>query len=319
MRHREHTTPVPRRSEPEPPREHPLAGMPNQAIARLLARAPKPDPRRTKVKEIADLDATIPATEWKRRLNANEGVIPLYADLVTQLGASIPGVENMDAQHINKALTPTPDQVKPGLNFVSRGLGKGRTYYLDDGKLVNKLTVTATGPLPKVVILLGPAVFIPGNKAFALATLRHEIEHGAHNQMAIDWLQKWRSAGAEGDFRVWLGTQAIGQADRALIGESVEGNTVNTEVLAHLEGFITAFPLEDHATANPKRSVYDQLTGIAEHWEPASTHVKAEAVKRITALKKSQKGPALKALQAAFTRFKGEKDAPKELVDAVLG
>ncbi len=89
-------------------------------------------------------------------------------------------------------------------------------------------------------------------------------------------------------------------------------------MLAHLEGFITAFPLEDHEKANPERSVYDQLTGVAEHWGSAATEVKAEAVKRIKEMKARQKGPALAALKAAFTRLKGEKDAPKELVDAVL-
>ena len=35
-------------------------------------------------------------------------------------------------------------------------------------------------------------------------------------------------------------------------------------------------------------------------------------------MKKAQKGPALAALKAAFTRLKGEKDAPEALVDAVL-
>ena len=35
-------------------------------------------------------------------------------------------------------------------------------------------------------------------------------------------------------------------------------------------------------------------------------------------MKKAQKGPALTALKAAFTRLKGEKDAPSALVDAVL-
>jgi hypothetical protein len=144
------------------------------------------------------------------------------------------------------------------------------------------------------------------------------MEHAAHNQMAVDWLQRWRDAGAKGDFRIWLGTQPIALADRQLIGERVEGGSVNTEVLAHLEGFIMAFPKEDHEKANPERSVYDQLTGVAEHWGSASTEIKAEAVKRITEMKKAQKGPALAALQAAFTRLKGEPDAPRELVDAVL-
>lgn len=317
MRRRVRTEPGQRRSEPEPPREHPLAGLPNHALARVLARAPKPEPQRTKTKEIGDINADISAAEWERRLTAGESVIPLYADIATQIGnAGLRDVEGTDEQHINRALTV--DRIKPGLNFVSRGIGKGRVYSIEEDKPVNKLTVTAKGPLPKVAVCLGGAAFIPGNKAFALATLRHEMEHANHNQMAADWLQKWRDAGAKGDFRVWLGSQPIAAADRQLIGERVEGGSVNTEVLAHLEGFIMAFPKEDHEKANPQRSVYDQLTGVAEHWAYASTEIKAEAVKRILEMKKAQKGPALAALKAAFTRLRAEKDAPKALVDAVL-
>jgi hypothetical protein len=317
MRRRVPTAKGPPRTEPGAPPEHPLAGLPNHALARLLARAPKPDPQRTQTKQIKDLEATIGAAEWERRLNAGESVIPLYADIATQIGtAGLRDIEGTDEQHITGALTV--DRIKPGLNFVSRGIGKGRVYYVEDGKPVNKLTVTPKGPLPKVAVCLGKAVFIPGNKAFALATLRHELEHAAHNQMAVDWLQKWRDAGAKGDFRIWLGSQPIAAADRQLIGERVEGGSVNTELLAHLEGFIMAFPHEDHEKANPQRSVYDQLAGVAEHWSSASADVKQEAVKRITEMKKAQKGSALAALKAAFTRLKDEKDAPKALVDAVL-
>ena len=317
MRHQLRREPGPHRSEPEPPRGPLPAALSNHALARVLARAPKPEPQRTRTKEIGDIDADIGAAEWERRLNAGESVIPLYADIATKIGnAGLRDVEGTDEQHITRALTV--DRIKPGLNFVSRGIGKGRVYYVEDGKPVNKLTVTAKGPLPRVAVCLGPAVFVPGNKAFALATLRHEIEHAAHNQMAVDWLQRWRDAGAKGDFRIWLGTQAIAAADRRLIGERVEGGSVNTEVLAHLEGFIMAFPEEDHAKANPQRSVYDQLIGVAEHWAPAAADVKQEAVKRITEMKKAQKGPALAALKAAFERLRGEKDAPKALVDAVL-
>ena len=312
--HRVPSAKVPPRTEPEPPLELLPAGVPNHALARLLARAPKPDPQRTKIKHIGSLTG---ADEWANTLNKGESVLPLYADLATQLGATvIRDVQGTDAKDITRALTP--DRVQPGLNFVSRGLGKGRCWYIEEGKPVNTLTVSAKGPLPKVAIGLAGSVFVPGNKAFALATLRHEIEHAAHRQMAVDWMQKWREAGAKGDFRVWLGTQQIAQADRQLIGELVDGGTVNTEVLAHLEGFIMAFPLEDHENANPQRSVYDQLMGVAEHWGSATTEIKAEAVKRIREMKKAQKGPALAALKAAFTRLKGEKDAPKELVDAVL-
>jgi hypothetical protein len=109
MRHRLRPATAPRRSEPGPPLQHPLAGLPNHALARLLARAPKPDPERTKVKEIGDLDATISAAEWERSLTAGESVLPLYADLATQLGATvIPTVKGTDAKHINGAPRSPP-------------------------------------------------------------------------------------------------------------------------------------------------------------------------------------------------------------------
>jgi hypothetical protein len=281
MRHRVPSAKVPTRTEPAPPPELLLAGLPNHALARVLARAPKPT-RRTPVNKITDLHATIGAAEWERTLNDKEAsVIPLYADLATQIGTA--GLRDVSASSINQAINV--EGVKPGLNFVSRGISKGRCWYIEDGKPVNKLTVTTQGPLPKVAIGLAGAVFVPGNKAFALATLRHEIEHAAHRQMAVDWLEQWRKAKAPGDFRIWLGTQGVSQADRALSGELVEGQVVNTEVLAHLEGFIMAFPHEAHTPANEVRGVYDQLLGVAAHWRPASEDVKKEAIARIVAMK----------------------------------
>ena len=299
MRHRHHPAPVPRSPEPAPPQLLPRAGLSNHALARLLARK------------------TMDAAEWEKAATGSGGVAPLYADVATEIGTmGLRDIEGTDAGHITGALTPA--DVKPGLNFVSRGIGKGRTYYIEDGMPVNKLAVTKAGALPKIAVCLAKTVFIPGNRAFALATLRHEIEHALHNQMAVDYLQKWRDKGAKGDFRVWLGRQGVAQADRELIGERVDGATANTEVLAHLQGFITAFPQEDHEKANPQRSVYDQLTGVAEHWGSATKAVRQEAVRRITEMRKAQKGPALAALKAAFMRLQGEPDSPKELVDAVL-
>jgi hypothetical protein len=299
MRYRHHLAPVPRSPEPAPLPAHAHAGLSNHGLARLLARK------------------TMDAAEWEKAATGSGGVAPLYADVATEIGSmGLRDIEGTDVAHITGALTPA--DVKPGLNFVSRGIGKGRTYYIEDGKPVNKLAVTKAGPLPGIAVCLAKTVFIPGNRAFALATLRHEIEHARHTQRAIDHLQKWRDRGAKGDFRVWLGQQGLAQADRELIGERVDGSTVNTEVLSHLAGFIMAFPQEDHEKANPQRSVYDQLSGVAEHWGSATTAVKQEAVRRITEMKKAQKGPALTALKAAFTRLKGEPDSPKELVDAVL-
>jgi len=326
MRHRERSAPVPRRPEPEPPLEHPLAGLPNHALARLLARAPKPTPTRAKVKKIENLYKTIGAGEWAETINKGKDLTPLLADLATQLGATvIRDVQSTDAKSINPALTE--DRVKPGLNLVQRGIGKGRCWFIEGGKPVNKLTVSPQGPLPQVAIGVAPTAFVADNKAFALATVRHEIEHGAHRQMAVDWMQKWRAAGAPGPgaaispdtpFRSWLGSQQISVADRQLIGELADGEVKNTEVLAHLEGFITAFPHQDLKKVQAERAVYDQLRGVAANWKPAHDTVKAEAVRRIIEMKKAQKGAALQALLETFTRLEKEPDAPTDLVNAVL-
>ena len=154
MRHRVPPAQLPPRPAEEPPPEHLLSGLSNQSVARLLARAPKPDPQRTKVLHIDSLGG---AEEWADTLNKKQSVIPLYAELATQLGATvIRDVPGTDEKDITRALTP--DRVQPGLNFVSRGLGKGRCWYIEDGKPVNALTVTAKGPLPKVAIGLAPAL-----------------------------------------------------------------------------------------------------------------------------------------------------------------
>ena len=317
MRHRVPPAQLPPRPAEEPPPEHLLAGLSNQSVARLLSRAPKPEPTRANVKTITHLDSGVGAEEWADTIEKGKSLMPLLADLATQLGATvIRDVKGTDVKDITFALKP--DRIQPGLNLVSRGIGKGRCWYIEGGRPADALTVTANGPLPQVAIGVGPAAFDAKNKAFALATVRHEIEHAAHRQMAVDWMEKWRRAGAPGDFRIWLGTQEISQVDRQLVGELDDGEVKNTEVLAHLEGFITAFPHEDHQKANKERSVYDQLRGVAANWKAAHHTVRTEAIRRIKEMKKAQKGDALTALKAAFTRLQGEPDSPKELVDAVL-
>ena len=82
-----------------------LAGLSNQSVARLLARAPKPDPQRTKVLHV---DSLTGADEWASTLNKKQSVIPLYAELATQLGATvIRDVQGTDEKDITRALTPT--------------------------------------------------------------------------------------------------------------------------------------------------------------------------------------------------------------------
>jgi len=325
MRHRLHPAPDPRHSEREPPAADPLAGLGNQALARLLtvARKAAPKPTRTKATPIADLYASIDADEWKQAIAGGQSLLPLYADLATQLGATfIRDIKGTAESDINTALTWEGDRLRPGLNFVSRLGGKGKCGYLYDGKLRSKLPVSRTGPLPPIAVCLGPKVFVQGNKAFALATLRHELEHAAHNQIALDWLQKWRddrkAEKAKTDFRTWLKSQPIAGADLALIRERIDDSNVNTELLSHLEGFITAFPHENRATVGRSRPVYEQLWGVVDHWASADGEVQKEAVARLLELKGRLQGADLTAFVDTMKRLKAEKQTPPALVDPLI-
>lgn len=319
MRHRVRPAPGPRRSANEQPATDALAGLSNQALVRLLATKPKPT--RTPIAPIANLYGTIDEKAWAAAISGNQSVLPLYADLATQLNATvIPDVKGTAQQDINTSLTVDASTIKPGLNFVARLGSKGQCFYLyGDGTYGVKLPTGRKDKPPEVAICLGKGAFVAGNKAFALATLRHELEHAAHDRMAVTWLERWQAgASAKADFRSWLKSQPIAAADLALIRERIDDSNVNTELLAHAEGFIASFEHENRATAGTSRSVYEQLWGVVDHWGSADAAVRVEAVTRLLELKGRLKGADRQALVATMQRLKAEKTTPPALVDPLI-
>ena len=110
-----------------------------------------------------------------------------------------------------------------------------------------ELPRSASGPLPKIAIMLGPKAFQHG-KDGALGTLRHEMKHAEHFQTMIDRLAKWRESGKGGSFDAWVDREkGIGKLERSLLEGERKGNTANTEVLAYAEGFINTFHLRHPA------------------------------------------------------------------------
>ena len=110
-----------------------------------------------------------------------------------------------------------------------------------------ELPRSASGPLPKIAIMLGPKAFHNG-KDGALGTLRHEMKHAEHFQLMIDRLAKWRESGKGGSFDAWVDREkGIGKLERSLLEGERKGNTANTEVLAYAEGFINTFHLRHPA------------------------------------------------------------------------
>jgi hypothetical protein len=192
-----------------------------------------------------------------------------------------------------------------------------------DGEFTGKLPTTRTGSEPKVAILLGPGAFDAGNKAAALGVLRHEMEHAFHDQLAAKALKRWREdTGAEKTpFAGWLEKQNMSAVDRALIRERIPpGSKVNTEALAHLEGFIVAFPVEAKDVKEGAHRVYEnELKEAARHWVASDKSVQAEFITRLKALTARLTRERLDTLVTDLKALKAGDKSYARLVDAVLG
>jgi hypothetical protein len=319
-----------RQAEPEPPAHEVLAlqrRLGNQAVLRLLsaggtlARKEPPAPTRTPIAPVTNLYGGTTADQWEEHLNDGKGVKEPYSEIATLLNATvIEDVAGTRPEHINSALRAGADELKPGLNFVSRLQPPGQCGYLYDGKFSAELPARRDGPLPTVAILLGPSAFVAGNKSRTLAVLRHELEHAAHNRMAITWLKRWRAdaKAAKEPFRAWLDKQSIAGADLALIRERLDNTDVNTEALAHLEGYIAGFPHESPAAAKTSRAVYGELHEAADQWRNSDPAVQQEFSARLREFKARLKGERLTAFAADLGRLKAANSKLAALVDPLL-
>lgn len=319
-----------RRAAPEPPAHELLAlqrRLGNQAVQRLigatggLARKGAPTPTRTAIAPISHIYGVTDAAEWKQKLDDNESVIPLYAEIAWLLNATvIEDVAGVGPENVNRAARATPDELCPGLNFVANLEVAGQSGYLYDGRYTGILPDTRDGPDPSVAVLLGPRAFVAGNKARTIAVLRHELEHAAHNQMAVTWLKRWRAdpKAARQPFRAWLRTKGIAAADLALIHERLGGTKINTELLAHLEGYIAGFPVETEAAARTSHAAFFELDDVSAKWEHADPDVRKDAAARLREFKARLKGDRLARFLADMRRLKTENAKLAGLVDPLL-
>jgi hypothetical protein len=316
-------------NEPLPPESAILAlqrGLGNQAVLRILqpALAREPAPSHLKTEPVTDLySGGTDSERWGAQLRDGGSVVPLYSELAGLLDATkLEDVPGTSARDINTALRPDPADLKPGLNFVARLGSRGLTGYLVDGEFTGKLPTTRSGPEPKVAIMLGPLAFDPGNKAAALGVLRHEMEHAFHDRLAANLLKRWRQDGRaeKTPFAGWLEKQSMSAVDRALVRERIPGSNVNTEALAHLEGFIAGFPVEAPDVKEGAHRVYEnELKEAAHQWLASDKAVQAEFISRLKALKARLKGERLSTLIAGLKKLKADEKAYAPLVDGVLG
>jgi hypothetical protein len=259
----------------------------NQAVAHLLQRQPS----RTAMLSTAAKDLKAAA-------------------LVYDVAAG--GVEEKDIGFARRIETGKPG-IKPGLNIVEDLGARGRTGFVAaDGTYLGDTLPAATPEVPRIAISIGKTAFEEGEGAVR-AVLRHELEHAMHDQLLIlvqrDWRESLKKVGktlprTEAEAERQLFAFAAGDkvtsihgkptaADMALIRGATTGNLAETELLAHLAGFMAVF--ETTPPAGPKgilggsmAPALEQLRGAAQHgWTGVNEKVKAEAKDRIVAYYKS--------------------------------
>jgi hypothetical protein len=185
--------------------------------------------------------------DWKDPSRTN---LERFADIAKLAGAdAFVGA----SAPINLAGKVPGGTLKPGLNYASELRTKfpdapaGETGYLDatDTYYNPDLPAERAGALPRIVIVLGPNAF-NRSKAHALATLRHEMAHAQHSQLALAWLTRWRTDRTSASFKDWLSAQVrakqLTAVEAAVVASGAGGGTAGTEMLAWAEGLVTSLP-----------------------------------------------------------------------------
>jgi hypothetical protein len=260
----------------------------NRATARLLARQPSNASRLAKVAKQLNID-----------------------------------VDERDIHFALRVRDGEDDGVRPGLNIVAKLGARGRTGFVDAGGRYRGDFVPATRDraLPAVAIMLGPVPFQEGD-ASLLATLRHELVHAEHDRILLGWLTKWCAAD-HGDFLSWLRRQKASPVDLALANAAALRNPLDTELLAHIEGFAAVFgqtpppsaPVVLRPTLPP---AIEQLRGAAERgWTGVDDAVKSAAWERLVSVYRGLDSPRQVLLRdwLFYLRYRATTPWPKNATD----
>jgi hypothetical protein len=270
--------------------EHPVLRLQrtigNRATRRLLARDDAAHPtamkaRRGEFPQLTKAYTGLDEKAWREAVAAAKQALDARdvdkaKELYTRLYQDLAATAAADKLHDVKAGLPINlanadgTGYAPGLNLVlgSGGAKPGSTGFVDANGSFN-VKLNPKGTRPGIAIRLYSDA-IKADKASSLGTLRHEMLHAYHHELALAALDGRKLKGVD----KILADEAAGGAGRA-----------NTELLAYVEGFMTVFHLLDPAP-DPRHPVFVELlgaldTGSLYTWASANKTVRNEALGRL--------------------------------------
>lgn len=170
------------------------------------------------------------------------------------------------------------------------------------GESGGKVPIDRGAEMKRPTMAVGPSAFIDKNALYPLSTAIHEAMHVSHAMMAEDLFEQWRTTTKKGGFYGWLAKQLktgkITQEQYDLAIDMTEGKSSDSELLAHLEGFLVVF---QRAPKTEDSSRTENLTSISDYWGDAQPNTRLTVLKRLAALYRNV-APSLQKELADFIR-----------------
>ncbi len=185
--------------------------------------------------------------------------------------------------------------------------------FMDDahGKGGARIPTDESTEVSPPTVALGPRAFNSESYVYTLSTAVHETQHFTHAMDAVALLAEWRSKETKKSFIEWLRSQKkkkrITAEQYALAVDMTKGDSPDSEILSHLEGFMASYHrIEVSESPHLMKNIGD----MADYYLFASSSIGDAAIARLAAyystLDQAHKDRLAEYARAGFKRTKSD-------------
>ena len=185
--------------------------------------------------------------------------------------------------------------------------------FMDDahGKGGTRIPTDESTEVSPPTVALGPMAFMSESYVYTLSTAVHETQHFTHAKDAEALLEEWRSKKRKETFIEWLRNQKkkkrITAEQYALAVDMTKGDSPDSEILSHLEGFLASY---HRIEVSDSPYLLKNIGDIADYWLFSSSSIGDAAIARLAAyystLDQAHKDKLAEYAQAGFDRTKSD-------------